>query len=58
MGLYRRKDSAAFWISFTVNGKLYRRPTGTGKRKLAKEIFAKVQTQIVRHGQADGDPDG
>lgn len=47
MGLYRRKDSAAFWMSFTVNGKLYRRPTGTGKRKLAKEIFAKVQTQIV-----------
>ncbi len=47
MGLYRRKDSAAFWMSFSVNGKLYRRPTGTDNRKLAEKIFAKVQTQIV-----------
>lgn len=47
MGLYRRKDSGSWWISFTVGGKMYRRPTGTDNRKLAEKIFAKVQTQII-----------
>ncbi len=47
MGLYRRKDSGSWWMSFTVCGKMYRRPTGTDSRKLAEKIFAKVQTQIV-----------
>ncbi len=47
MGLYRRQDSSFWWMSFTVGGKLYRRPTGTENRKLAEKIFAKVWTQII-----------
>lgn len=47
MGLYRRKDARSWWLSFTVGGKLYRRPTETDNRKLAEKIFAKIQTQIV-----------
>ncbi len=47
MGLYRRKDSGFWWMSFTVEGKMYRKPTGTDDEKLAEKIFAKVQTQIV-----------
>ena len=47
MGLYRRKESNLWWMSFTVNGKMHRRPTGTDDRKLAERIFAKIQTQIV-----------
>lgn len=47
MGLYRRKDSPVWWMSFSANSKLYRKSTGTSERKLAEKIFAKVQTQIV-----------
>ena len=47
MGLKRRKDSQYWWMSFTVNGKNYRRSTETSDKKLAEKIFAKVQTQIA-----------
>lgn len=47
MGLYRRPDSDIYWMSFTYNGRLYRRSTETSDEKLAKKIMAKVQTQIV-----------
>ncbi len=47
MGLYRRKDSPIWWMSFSVNGKPYRRSTGTSERKLANKIFSKVRTQVI-----------
>jgi len=47
MGLKRRKDSQYWWMSFTVNGKNYRRSTETSDKKLAEKIFAKVQTLIA-----------
>ena len=51
MGLYRRKEkgkeSLIWWMSFTVNGRHYRRSTETNNEKLARKILAKVQTQIV-----------
>jgi hypothetical protein len=46
MGLYRRKDSDVWWMSFVVNGVQYRRSTDTEDDKLAEDIFAKVRTQI------------
>jgi len=47
MGLYRRPDSDVWWMSFTANGRLYRRSTGTSDKKLAEKILAKVQTQVI-----------
>lgn len=47
MGLYRRKDSQVYWMSFTVDGRMYRRSTETENRKLAEAILGKVKTQIV-----------
>ena len=47
MGLYRRKESSTWWMSFTANGKNFRRSTETADRKLAEKIYAKVQTQVI-----------
>jgi integrase len=47
MGLYRRPDSKDWWMSFSANGKLYRRSTETADKKLAEKIYGKVQTQIT-----------
>lgn len=47
MGLYRRKDSPIWWMSFTASRKSFRRSTETSDKKLAEKIYAKVQTQIT-----------
>ncbi len=51
MGLYRRKDkgkeSQIWWMSFTVNGKPYRKSTETADKKLAEKVYAKVLTLVV-----------
>ncbi len=47
MGLFRRRQSKSWWMSFTANGKYYQKSTGTADRKLAEKILAKVSTQIV-----------
>lgn len=47
MGLYRRNDSTTWWMSFSVDGRSYRRATGTTDKKLADAILAKVKTQII-----------
>ncbi len=47
MGLYRRKDSPIWWMSFSVNKKQYQRSTGTADKRLAENILAKVKTQVV-----------
>jgi len=47
MGLYKRKDSPFWWISFSVNKKQYHRSTDTADKKLAIAILAKVKTLIV-----------
>ncbi|MDI6727930.1 MAG: tyrosine-type recombinase/integrase [Thermodesulfovibrionales bacterium] len=46
-GLFKRKDSHYWWMSFTANGKHYQQSTGTADRKLAEKIRAKVITQIT-----------
>lgn len=47
MGLYRRKDSDTWWMSFTYNGKQIRRSTETKDKKLAEKIYAKVLTTVA-----------
>ena len=46
MGLYKRDDSPIWWMSFSVNGRPYRRSTGTDNKKLAEAILGKVKTQV------------
>lgn len=47
MGLYRRKDSDIWWMSFTFNGRQIRRSTETVDKKLGEKIYAKVLTKVV-----------
>lgn len=47
MGLFRRKDSPVWWMSFCHGHRQYRRSTGTTDRRLAEKIYAKVVTSIV-----------
>ena len=47
MGLFRRKDSKVWWMSFCHNGQQYKRSTYTTDKKLAEKIYSKVTTMIV-----------
>ncbi len=47
MGLYKRKDSHFYWMSFQVDGKRFSESTGTANRKLAEQIHAKRLTDII-----------
>jgi len=47
MGLYKRQDSPVFWMSFSVNGKQYKRSTGTADKRLAEAVLGKVRGQVV-----------
>jgi len=46
MGLYRRKDSQVWWMTYNANGKRQRDPTGTENKKLAEKIHAKVLVDL------------
>ena len=41
MRLYKRKDSAQWWATWSQNGERFRRSTGTDNRQLAKALTAK-----------------
>lgn len=45
MGLYKR--DTVWWMSFTYQGKQYRRSTETDDRKLAQRIFDKLKGEIA-----------
>lgn len=47
MGLYRRKDSPTWWISFSVDGKQYRRSAETEDKELAKRILKSIEGKIA-----------
>lgn len=47
MGVYRPNNSKVWWMSFTYNGRQIRRSTGTRKKRLAEQVFAKVQTEVT-----------
>lgn len=46
MGLFRRKDSDYWWMSFSHKASRYRLSTGTANRKLAEKIYAKVVVDL------------
>jgi len=46
MGIYRR-DNMVWWMCFSINGRQFRKTTGTKDKKLAMKIYAKVSTQIT-----------
>lgn len=47
MGLYKRKDSPVWWMSFRHKGRRRFESTGTKNRKLAERIHAKKLTEIL-----------
>lgn len=44
--LYRRKDSAYWWMAFTVNGKTYRSSTGEGKKRKAEKKMEQRMEEV------------
>jgi integrase len=46
MSLYKRKDSAAWWIKITIGGKTIQRSTGTNDKIEAQELHDKLKTQL------------
>lgn len=55
MGVYRRKKSAVWWMSFTVNGTQYQRSTNTTDRRLAEKILGKITTEVMEEKWFDRD---
>ena len=47
MGLYRRKNSSLWWMGFTVDGKSYKRSTGTSDKKTAQKIYDIIKGKIA-----------
>jgi integrase len=46
MGLYKRKNTQFYWMSYKVNGKRFYESTGTTNKKLAERIYAKVVLDV------------
>ena len=46
MSLYKRKDSAVWWLKITVAGKMLQRSTGTRDKIEAQEFHDKLKTQL------------
>jgi len=47
MGLYKRKGSQFYWMTFRINGRKVYESTGTTNRKLSEKIYAKRVTEIA-----------
>jgi site-specific recombinase XerD len=47
MGLFKRRGSKSWYMSFVVRGRQVQRSTGTNDRHLAEKILAKVTTMVV-----------
>jgi integrase len=47
MGLFKRKDSDVWWLSFTANGKRYRRSSETNDKELARRILKSIEGKVV-----------
>jgi integrase len=47
MGLYKRKESQYYWMTFRINGRKVYESTKTENRKLAERIYAKRVTEIA-----------
>ena len=47
MGLYRRKDSPIWYMSFCVNNRQYQRSTGTSNKQAAQTIYDAIKYKIA-----------
>ena len=47
MGLYKRKGSPFYWMTFRINGRKIAESTKTQNRKLAERIYSKKVTEIA-----------
>jgi len=47
MGLYRRKDSDVWWMSFTAHGRNYRKSTETTDKELARRVLRSIEGKIA-----------
>lgn len=47
MGLYRRKDSSVYWMSFTVDGRYKQVSTGTSNKALAERIYHLIKLKVA-----------
>jgi integrase len=46
MSLYRRKDSAVWWLKIAVNGQIIQRSTGTADKAFAEEYHDKLKSDL------------
>lgn len=46
MSLYKRKDSALWWVKLTVNGRRIQKSTGTEDRKAAQEYHDRLKAEL------------
>jgi integrase len=46
MSLYKRKDSALWWVKLTVNGRRIQKSTGTDDRKAAQEYHDRLKAEL------------
>jgi integrase len=46
MSLYKRKDSALWWVKLTVNGRRIQKSTGTADRKAAQEYHDRLKAEL------------
>jgi integrase len=46
MSLYKRKDSALWWVKLTVNGRRLQKSTGTADRKAAQEYHDRLKAEL------------
>ncbi|MFZ6007201.1 MAG: tyrosine-type recombinase/integrase [Nitrospirota bacterium] len=47
MGLYKRKDSPVYWMSFCANNRQYQRSTGTSDKATAQKIYDAIKGKIA-----------
>lgn len=46
MGIYRRKRSKLYWMTFRIRGRRIFKSTGTTNKQLAERIYARIVTEI------------
>lgn len=51
MSLYKRKDSAVWWIKITLSGKTIQRSTGTDDKIEAQEFHDRLKTKLWEEGR-------
>ena len=55
MGLYKQGNSSIWWMSFTANGRQYRRSTGTVDKVLAQRVLDKIKGEVAQDKWFDRD---